>query len=142
MEKIEWDDSLLIGVKLIDEQHRMLVQHLSDMAEAIESRQGPQEIARTLSFLIEYTDFHFGAEERHMKETGFPGLEGQVEAHGEFRKTLADLESDFTDEGATILLADSIDTFMVNWLKNHIRGKDLAFGRYLEEKGLEIKEPV
>ena len=123
MEKIEWDDSLSIGVKLIDDQHRRLIQHLNDMSAAIESRHGPQEIAIiTLSFLIDYTDFHFGAEERHMRETSFPGLERQLEAHREFRKTLTDLESDFTDEGATILLADAIDTFLVNWLRNHIRG--------------------
>lgn len=65
MEKIRWSDNLSVGVELIDEQHKMLIQRLNDMTSAIEESKGPNEIARTLNFLIEYTDFHFSAEEKH-----------------------------------------------------------------------------
>ena len=140
MGKIEWDGSLAIGVKLIDDQHSMLIERLNDMTHAIESNQGPKEVARTLQFLIEYTDFHFKTEEKHMKETNFSGLKGQVNAHDEFKKTLANLEGDFTEEGATESLAGAIDTLLVNWLKDHILGKDLEFGTYLQENNIVIRE--
>ena len=140
MGKIEWDGSLAIGVKLIDDQHSMLIQRLNDMTHAVESAQGPKEVARTLQFLIEYTDYHFKTEEKHMRETNFPGLEGQINAHEEFKKTLTDLEGDFTEEGATESLAGAIDTLLVNWLKDHIRSKDLEFGTYLQEKSIVIEE--
>ncbi len=34
MSKIEWDDSLSVGVDLIDKQHKMLIQKLKDLSEA------------------------------------------------------------------------------------------------------------
>lgn len=139
MQKIEWNDNLEIGSKLIDDQHRMLVQKLNDMSNAVEMNRGTKEISKTLDFLIQYTDFHFTTEEKHMEATNFPGLDTQKKEHEKFKGTLADLEEDFTDEGATKRLADSIDTFLVNWLINHIKGKDLAFGAFLQEQGIEIK---
>ena len=96
MSKIEWDASLSVGVDLIDEQHKMLIQRLNDMSNAIEFTKGPNEIARTLSFLIDYTDFHFSAEERHMREQEYPGLEDHLSKHEEFKSTLADLERRIT----------------------------------------------
>ena len=138
MTQLKWTDKLSIGVDLIDEQHRMLIQRLNDMSSAIEFNKGPNEIARTLSFLIDYTDFHFSEEEKHMKEQGYPGLEEHMKNHEEFKNTLADLENDYQEDGATNLLAHSIDTFLINWLINHISGVDVQFGDFLREKGVTL----
>ena len=40
--------------------------------------QGEVEIGKTLDFMSEYTDHHFSAEEKHMAEVGYPGLEVAV----------------------------------------------------------------
>lgn len=138
MSQLKWTGKLSVGVDLIDEQHKMLIQRLNDMSSAIEFNKGPSEIARTLSFLIDYTDFHFSEEEKHMKEQGYPGLEEHITKHEEFKTTLADLESDYREDGATNLLAHSIDTFLINWLINHISGVDVKFGDFLREKGVTL----
>lgn len=135
---LNWSNKLSVGVDLIDEQHKMLIQRLNDMSRAIEFNKGPGEIVRTLEFLIEYTDFHFSAEERYMKEHGYPGLEKHITKHEEFTGTLANLENDFKEEGATNLLAHSLDTFLINWLINHISGVDIEFGKFLKEKGITL----
>jgi hemerythrin len=140
MEKIEWSDTLSVGVELIDEQHQMLIQRLNDMTSAIEESKGPNEIARTLDFLIEYTDFHFSTEEKHMRANSYPALDEHLSMHEEFKSTLANLERDFKEDGATHLLAESIDTFLVNWLVKHISGIDVKFGAFLEEKGITLAD--
>jgi hemerythrin len=140
MEKVQWNDSLSVGVKLIDEQHKMLIQRLNEISKAIDSRQGPREIVRTLTFLIEYTHFHFSTEEKHMKANSYPGLEHHMAQHEEFKVTLANLENDVVEEGATYILADSLDTFLVNWLIKHISGVDLEFGMFLQNNGITINE--
>ena len=91
MAKIQWEDSLSVGIDVIDEQHKMLIQRLSDLSEAVEIRQGETEIMKTLEFMLEYTDFHFSSEEEHMAEQEYPGLEYQREQHEEFRDTLKKL---------------------------------------------------
>lgn len=135
MVKITWDDSLSVNVNLIDDQHKMLIKRLNDMAEAIDHQRGIEKISRTLSFMIEYTDFHFSTEEKHMTEQEYPGKAEHQKQHGEFKTVLNNLIQDFEEEGATQLLANSIDTFLVNWLVKHIKGSDVEFGKFLNEKG-------
>ncbi|MCG8636239.1 MAG: bacteriohemerythrin [Desulfobacterales bacterium] len=140
MKEITWTKDLFVGIELIDEQHKMLISHLNDLSRALSSQQGPAKIASTLNFLIDYTHFHFTEEEKHMKANGWPELENHKKMHAAFKATLANLEEDLEEEGATQALADSIDTLLVKWLFEHISEVDVAFGQFLKEKGVEIPE--
>lgn len=140
MKDIEWTDDLSVGVEVIDEQHKMLIQHLNNLTRAIEQHQGPEKIGTTLGFLIDYTDCHFSSEERHMATHDYPELGAHRVQHDQFKTTLSNLEEDFKEEGATHDLADSIDTLLVNWLINHIRGVDVKFGDFLESNGIALTQ--
>lgn len=139
MKKVTWDEKYNIGIDVIDQQHKMWIDKLNEMASAVEKNLGTQKVAQTLQFLIEYTQFHFDAEEKYMKETNFPGLQEQLEEHEKFKKTLADLELEFKEDGASYVLSDSIENLLAGWLVNHITSKDIKFAEYLQEKNLEIK---
>ena len=138
MVNIEWDDSLSVGIPLIDEQHKMLIQRLQALVHAIETYQSVSEIVKTLDFLIEYTNFHFSTEEKHMNETQYPGVTDHHTQHEEFKATLRDLTVDFEEDGATRALAESVNTFLMNWLVTHIKSVDVQFGTFLLEKGLTL----
>ena len=140
MKEITWTSDLSVGIELIDEQHKMLIKHLNDLSTALKSGQGTAKITTTLSFLIDYTNFHFTAEEKHMAANGYPELENHKKMHEGFKTTLNNLEEDLLEEGATQLLADSIDTLLVMWLFEHISTIDVAFGKFLKEKGVEIPQ--
>lgn len=135
MKKIEWDDSLSVGVDLIDEQHKMLIQRLNDLSSAIEMTQGEGGIVQTLDFLIEYADFHFSAEEKCMAEYDYPGLDHQKRQHEEFKASLKNLVDDYEYEGVTRALTTSVNVFLHNWLVNHIKGVDHKLGEFLQHKG-------
>ncbi len=136
MAKIEWDDSLSVGVGLIDEQHKRLIQKLSDLSDAIDEGHEFNKIIKTLDFMIDYTDFHFSTEEKHMAEHDYPGLDDQKNQHAQFKVTLNHILEDFKEEGPTRALATSINVFLLNWLINHIKGTDLKLGKFFAEKGL------
>jgi hemerythrin len=140
MKEITWTSDLSVEIELIDEQHKMLIKHLNDLSQSLESGQGPAKIATTLNFLIDYTKFHFTAEEKHMAANGYPELENHQKMHEEFKTTLSNMEEELEEEGATKLLADSIDTLLVKWLFEHIRTIDVMFGKFLKEKGVEIPQ--
>ncbi len=140
MKEITWTNDLFVGIEMIDEQHKMLIKHLSDLSQALESQQGPAKIGKTLNFLIDYTHFHFTAEERHMAENGYPELENHRNMHEAFKVSLGNLEEDLLEEGATQSIADSIDALLVKWLFGHIREVDVAFGSFLKKKGVEIPQ--
>ncbi len=140
MKEITWTSDLSVGIELIDQQHKSLIKHLSDLNKSLESQQGPAKVAVTLNFLIEYTNFHFTAEEKHMAANDYPEVENHKKMHEGFKTTLSNLEEDLEEEGATQMLADSIDSLLVNWLFGHIREIDVAFGKFLIEKGIEIPQ--
>ena len=138
MTNIEWDDKLSVGITLIDEQHKMLMQRLNDLSKAIERNQSIGEIVRVLGFLIDYTNFHFSTEEKYMIENDYSELNFHKIEHEEFKTTLNHLTGDFEEEGATKALADSINIFLTNLLVKHFQKVDIKFGKFLIEKGLSL----
>lgn len=140
MEEITWTDDLSVGIELIDAQHKMLIERLNNLKKALASQQGPASISSTLNFLVEYTNFHFGTEEKHMTANNYQELESHKKQHGEFKNILSGLEEDFEEEGATQALADSIDSLLVNWLFKHIKTIDVAFGKFLKSEGIVLTE--
>ena len=137
MTEIKWDDSLSVGIDLIDEQHKMLIQKIKDLSEAVAASRGLEKILQTLEFMIDYTEFHFGTEEKHMTELGYPEIEDHKQRHKEFVSTLNHMVEDFEEDGATEALSTSINTYLMNWLIKHIKSIDCKFGEFLQEKGIE-----
>lgn len=140
MMQVQWNQDLAVGIELVDTQHQALIERLNRMAVAVEERQGEREIARTLGFLIDYTHYHFSAEEGYMEKAGYPELPAHRLLHKEFTTTLDELKRDFEEEGSTKPLARALNAFLGNWLVNHIRTIDRKFGVFLAEKGIEIQE--
>ena len=138
MKEVTWTDDLSVEVELIDEQHKMLIERLNNLSKAVAQNLGPSKITETLDFLVEYTEFHFTTEERYMAENDYDGLEVHKAKHDEFKVTLANLVEDFKEEGATNTLASSIDTLLVNWLLEHIKGVDVEFGIFLNGTGTTL----
>ena len=59
MKKLTWTEALSVGVDLIDEQHQKWIAHFNNAAEALQSHHHPEQIIKTLEFLIDYTASHF-----------------------------------------------------------------------------------
>lgn len=140
MGKIVWTDDLSIGVELIDRQHQTLIARLNDVSAAVDSQQGETEIGKTLGFLTDYAEFHFAAEEKVMTKANYPGLAEQKAAHQEFMATLDNLKQDFEEEGSTRPLAHALNTFLMNWLTDHIRSLDRRLGQFLARPGRSQKQ--
>ncbi len=140
MSETVWTNDLSVGNELIDEQHKQLIGHLNSLTKAVEQQQGPREVADTLGFLIDYTDFHFSMEERNMAANDYPGFEAHKAQHNEFKAILNKMETEYVEDGPTPILTESIDTLLMNWLLKHIRVVDVEFGAFLENNGLSLVE--
>lgn len=139
MVRIEWTDGLSVGIELVDNQHKELLEKLNDISHAIEHNHSVESITKTLDFMMEYTDYHFGTEERHMEATDYPRIEYHKKMHKEFVDTLKGMTEDYLEDGATQGLAESVNVFLFNWLVKHIKGVDGAFGKYLKENDIKIE---
>jgi len=133
MKKMQWQNNLSVGIEPIDNQHKQWIEYFNNAAEAIAARQSRTQIAKTLGFLIDYTELHFSTEERFMSGSNYAGLQEHKAKHDELRRTLANLVRDFEDEGITSRLAEAIDIFLGNWLIQHIHEIDTKFGAFVRE---------
>jgi hemerythrin len=134
---IEWDESLLVCVELIDEQHKMLIERANALTEAIEKTRGLEKILQTLGFMTDYTKFHFSAEEKVMEKFEYPKMTEQKEQHEYFKHRLNQMVEEFEEEGATTALSRSIGAFLSSWLVNHIKAVDTQLGTFLTQKGFK-----
>ncbi len=137
MGKLAWNETLSVGIALIDEQHKTWIDRFNTLAGAIAEHGAERQIAVTLGFMLDYTHFHFATEEKYMTAHNYPGLAEHLLKHEELRGTLTDLVRDFEEDGPTEILADAINMFLGNWLIKHIE-LDQKFGVFVKEKGIII----
>jgi hemerythrin len=126
-----WSDKLSIGVPHIDEHHKTLLNLLYKTRVAIETHAERGTIREILTELLSYTKYHFAAEERLMRECGFPKLNEQKADHGWFVDQLENSLLVMKDDTMKV----SMDTFafIKDWYLNHIIGSDLLIKDYLEK---------
>lgn len=134
MRQIDWQESLSVGIDIIDSQHRTWIKHFNDTARAVATRENRVQISRTLGFLVDYSEAHFATEEQIMLANDYPELGEHRARHEELRTTLASLVQEYEEEGATENLAEGIENFLGNWLVNHIRDVDARFGAFVRER--------
>jgi hemerythrin len=132
---IAWDRSLETGNGMIDSQHKQLIKAIDDLMSACAQGKGREQIAATLKFLADYTDKHFGDEERLQQSTGYPDYAYHKKLHEGFKKTVADLGARLTKEGPTIALTGQINTNMGDWLIRHIKKEDVKVAMHVSRQG-------
>jgi hemerythrin-like metal-binding protein len=138
MKKIQWQDSLSVGITPIDTQHKQWIEYFNNTSEAIASQKNRTQITGTLGFLVNYTETHFSTEEKFMASNNYPGFQAHKAIHDELRSTLASLVRDYEEEGITANLSKSIDTFLGNWLIQHIQEVDMQFGAFIKDKNIVL----
>ena len=137
---LAWDPSLAIGIPEIDEQHRSLFEQATRFDAAVRSGLKGKEIQGLFSFLAGYANEHFEAEERIMREAGYPRLASHVLEHAEFRRRLATLLPHWESEGDSTALLMAVSGFLMRWLREHIAASDRAIGDHLRSRSSQPRQ--
>jgi len=129
---VGWHPSLASGNAEIDGQHQEIFRRLADLVAALE-KGSRDEIPRLFQFLGEYVVQHFGAEERAMAASRYPGANVHLAAHARFVKEYGELRVLYDATGPSFAIAVKTATWVQDWLKAHIYGADRALARHLRE---------
>lgn len=119
---IPWDDSLDIGIDVIDEHHRYLFDLINDLYLVVINKRGARDVARLIKSLDAYAKIHFRAEEQMMTHYGYAGLEQQLQQHHLFEEKIKEF---YEELHANPLVAQfDVLSYLRNWLIHHIRVED------------------
>ena len=134
MAMIEWSDSLSVGVKEFDDQHKVLIGMINDLHNAMKEGKGKGVVGEIVEKLIEYTDTHFKTEEKYFDQFDFPGKAAHKKTHEDFVTKVVDFSEDLSSGKITLTL--DVMKFLSSWLKEHIKGTDKEYSAFFAEKGL------
>jgi len=124
----EWDDSFRTGLPQVDQQHRVLVEMINTLDEAVSTGGEQAYLSELLKGLYDYTRYHFNTEEELM------GAAPALATHYRQHKSEHDLFVEEVERASNAPAADISATlldFLVKWLVRHILGSDKEMARLL-----------
>lgn len=123
--KVEWTDTLSVGVPEFDADHKHLIDIINRVLRA--EREG-ESVNWALGELADYAGSHFAREERQMAAAGYPDLEAHKKTHRAFTEWLQSLRTVYSaDPGAEYYLAETMREYLQTWLTDHIMKVDADY---------------
>jgi hemerythrin-like metal-binding protein len=134
MSFIQWQSRFDVGVKLIDEQHQLLVKMINDLHAGMQKGEDRGVLGKMINRLVVYAAMHFAREEHYFDLYAYPNREAHIKAHDDFEDQVSRFEQDFK-AGKQDLSMDVIG-FLSNWLVTHITKTDKKVGPFLNARGI------
>jgi hemerythrin len=132
-EHVSWSNSYSLGVKLIDDQHKGLIDFVNDLfnnASGNEKRERAY-FTEVIQQAVQYIKDHFQAEEKLMLGTKFPGYAEHKKVHDEFTLTVLKAVKDF--EAGKRLVLEKFAYFLKDWILTHIAVMDRQYADYFRK---------
>lgn len=123
---IKWDDKYLIGVDIIDTQHKELFRIANEAYNLLKNEFYTDKYDKVVLLIEElrnYAIFHFETEQNYMKEIGYRKLLSHKVLHDDFVDKVNKINLNHMDENQDEYLS-SIIMFVVDWIENHILKTD------------------
>ena len=132
---IEWDDKYSVGISMIDEEHKKLIDIINKAIFAKRHNDNPEEINEVLREMANYTHTHFATEEAYMKEFNYAGYKYHKEEHHDFtKKTIAYLSKVIQGD---YQIANELIEYLKKWIVHHIQVTDRQYIDCFKKNGLK-----
>lgn len=132
MASIKWSNELSVGVPLIDEQHKTLIQIANGLINAVAKGSGPRVIKNVVRRLREYTVFHFNSEEELMRDVHYLKRGEHSREHRRLKEQVKRYQRVLYERKD--LKAEDVANFLKLWLLKHILEMDMELARHVREK--------
>jgi hemerythrin len=129
-----WRDDLSIRVAHMDLHHKRLLEIANVVAQNLYQDADRHALSIAVDALIDYTRYHFDAEEKLMTLYGYADAADHCGEHAEMVAQLTEITTEVlaekTPDKAAFL------RFFDGWLVQHIQQRDLPYGKFLNVKGV------
>lgn len=133
----KWQDSFSCGITEIDNQHKKLFEigaRVYETATLNDEYDHYDELTQILQELLDYTQYHFGYEEKLFIKYNYENITSHKFEHDFFIKKLQKIsKKDLEDnQGQTLL---EIVRFVADWITGHILDSDMKYRECLLNGG-------
>lgn len=134
MSLLTWNDSMSVGVRQLDDDHKKLIAMINDLHQSMLAGHSNDVVGKVLHRLVQYTVEHFGHEENFFAQTNYPGSLAHKREHENLKQQVMAVIAKCED-GRVGLGMETLN-FLRDWLKHHIQESDKAYGPYLNQHGV------
>jgi len=133
---INWDERFILGIPVIDRQHKELVETTNKLHYAcLRNAETANELfIKTAGKAVEYVKQHFSTEEKMMILFNFSGYKAHKLEHESFIKEI--LNQSMSYKGGRQIAPRRFVYFLKDWILSHIAVCDKRFTSYI----LSMKE--
>jgi hemerythrin len=128
---IQWDESMSVGVPVLDEDHKTLIRLINDYTDALENDEGLFVTDSIFSALGDYIHYHFTREEGIMEMAGYPDLERHKKSHRSLEEHFLELRESYVLY-PNAAAEEKVKIFLEDWLCSHILKIDMAYKPLVE----------
>ena len=129
-----WSAAYDTGHPVVDEHHHELTAIYGRLKTAVREKSGAR-IDEVLQALKDYSNFHFAAEAKLMRDSNYPFIEEHLAEHRSFVRRLNQFSQSLRDarsDERTLLFW--INLFLFDWLASHSSTIDHHLVQYLSAK--------
>jgi hemerythrin-like metal-binding protein len=126
---VQWTDSMSVGNPHIDEQHKILMDTINQLASAENLNDRPA-VSMIIDELVGYAAFHFHFEEQLIEAGGYPDLEQHRRIHQDFVRWVIEVREEFIFHRRA-QFGERILNFLRDWLRDHILCEDQCYRPYI-----------
>ena len=131
MKDLVLDQTLIIGIDEIDDDHGKLINLFNILNHSVTEGASTDYVEAVLEELINCTVWHFSHEERLMLKYGYDAYEEHKADHQDLVAGVRELQQKFLQTGK--LDEKEHLEFLERWLTEHILVADLRLGSFLIE---------
>jgi hemerythrin len=136
MPLMAWTEEMSVRVKVLDDDHKTLIEMLNELNDGIETGRAKAALESVIEKLSNYTRIHFAREERMFAQTGYAGGPAHKAEHALLARRVMNLQARF-ESGQSRELGMETMAFLKSWLTDHIMGSDQRYGPHLNAKGIK-----
>lgn len=135
MATLVWKDQYSVKVMEIDNQHKKLFDLINKLDAHMRQGKGKEILGTVLKELVDYTRYHFGHEERILRESGYPEYEEHKAIHERVTERVLAIQKQYLEGNGAHLTIDAMN-YLNNWITKHILGTDQKYTAHVNAKGI------
>ncbi|MGM0461425.1 MAG: bacteriohemerythrin [Fibrobacterota bacterium] len=134
MDKIQWNSSFSVGVRLFDQQHQRIIDLINRLIDFHNTGVGSEGISQILEEMSAYAEEHFLLEEKALLKHDYPEFSQHKTEHEAFiKKNVHFCMKAMIDSSA---VSEDMLVFMKRWWTHHILESDMKYRSFLTDQNV------
>ena len=131
-ELIIWEEAYSVGIDLIDDQHKKLINMINELYASFSSGEAQEKAPAIVKEMVKYTDYHFKTEEKFFDKFNYPNTVEHKKIHQSFVNKVVELQEGITS--GKVNISYEIMDFLRQWFVQHVLVEDKKYSEFLSDK--------